>query len=131
MIVNCCSRVIYGRDAEIRTHPKKGWGRRCAGGVCEGKERYPVEKLTPAANPPAYAVCFPETTETDVTAVNRGKGLCLLSSGEVLRIVTWFDMDGDEVAGAANAVSATAGPDPRGKWWAVDLTKFETDSKIN
>lgn len=59
----------------------------------------------------------------DVHAINRAEAIILLDDGQVLPIVLWIDEDGP--CEPEEAAAAVAGPDGEGRWFSVNLTKFE------
>lgn len=70
--------------------------------------------------------------EVDVLAVNRSDGLVLLSSGDVVPVVTWMNCDGDELEDGDDrheAVVAIAGVE--GCFFVVWLPFFEVSSQIH
>lgn len=62
--------------------------------------------------------------EITVEAINRAKGIAILSTGERCAVDHFLDADGDE-CGQESAVVAIVGPDMEGKWYAADLRDFE------
>ena len=60
----------------------------------------------------------------EVEAIQRSRGLAVLTGGEFVPITTWLDDQGDE-CGEESAVVAVAGPDVAGDWWTIDLREFE------
>ena len=59
----------------------------------------------------------------DIEAIHRERGLAMLTGGETIPVVTWFDTDGDDCA-EPEAIAATFGPDNAGNWWSVDLREY-------
>lgn len=59
----------------------------------------------------------------EVTAINRGQSIALLSDGQTIPITTWLDADGE--CGAGTATTCVCGPDAGGRWYAVDLAGFD------
>ena len=60
---------------------------------------------------------------THVVAVNRQQEVALLSSGETVPVVAWFDKAGDDCE-SEDAITCAAGADGIG-WWTIDLSEFE------
>jgi hypothetical protein len=61
--------------------------------------------------------------EIDVVAIQREKGLLLLSNGERGWVTNWFDCEGDECL--PNDAAACVGTDQYDCWYSIDLTKFD------
>ena len=62
--------------------------------------------------------------EITVEAINRAKGIAILSTGERCGVDHFLDSEGDE-CGSEQAVVAIIGPDMQGAWYAADLRDFE------
>lgn len=65
----------------------------------------------------------PVESALEVTAINRGQSIALLSDGQTIPITTWLDADGE--CGAGTATTCVCGPDASGRWYAVDLAGFD------
>lgn len=65
-----------------------------------------------------------EQEETYVEAVNLKERIALMSNGEVLPIIKFLDMFGEDCDDPQEAVGAVAGPDADGKWAAIMLSEF-------
>jgi hypothetical protein len=57
-----------------------------------------------------------------VVGINRMQEEALLSTGEIVPVVAWFDLDGD-LCDQEAAVTCAAGADGIG-WWAIDLSDY-------
>jgi len=68
-------------------------------------------------------------TELDIEAINYGYEHAVLSDGQVLKIETWIDDEGDE-SSKFDAVAGIAGPDKDGHWWSFECDSFH-DVTIN
>lgn len=61
--------------------------------------------------------------QSEVEAIHRGREEAILSTGEVVPIIAWFDILGN-ICEAGEAVTCAAGADGVG-WWSIDLSEFE------
>lgn len=62
------------------------------------------------------------TTDVDVVAVNRTRGLALTKDDRALVITSWLDFEGDTTADRDNAKACIATDGTT--WWAIDLAAF-------
>ncbi len=60
----------------------------------------------------------------DIESVNTKARIAFTDDGQLCEITNLFDADGDETAGADEAVAAVVKL-PDGRWAAVDLTAFD------
>lgn len=64
---------------------------------------------------------------TEIIAINRATGLALTDDGGVVHLTDFVGADGEPCAEdeAVAAVGWEPGPDDAGRWWSIDLSKFE------
>lgn len=60
----------------------------------------------------------------EIFAVNPSEKLVLLSTGEVIKITDWFEINGYRCE-PSDAVTCVAGPCSNGKWYSIDLREDE------
>lgn len=60
----------------------------------------------------------------EIFAINPTERLAILSTGEVIQITDWFEINGYR-CDPSDAVTCVAGPCSNGKWYSIDFRKDE------
>lgn len=60
----------------------------------------------------------------EVEAIQRSRGVAILTGGEFVPISQWIGADGSDCEEQC-AVVAVAGPDVAGKWWTINLQEYQ------
>lgn len=66
-----------------------------------------------------------------VYSVNIKTSEAILTDGQILPVTTWIGREGEETEDPGLALCCVAGPDKKGRWWAIDLQYYKDERTLH